>query len=408
MTLIQLVSEQTMQNLLPVLRLKPKRLVHLATPRTVDRSALIANAVEQAGCSVELQTIRLSSMPDMRETNHAVRRAIEDAALSGDKAVVNFTGGTKLMSIGAFVAASSHKVSSLYVDTQNALFVDGKTASFLDELWESDWSFTPILKDLSVSVIGAANGCRVVTGGHDWSPFQELADHLMSNAEEEEEVHKLITDRSGFFGGREPRKPEQWLPYFSADMVVPERIAELAVQCGLFEKGSSTQSIRLPSGTLPELEDLHANRDTKISGYTPRYFAAVAPIQQSLAFLSGAWWEVIIADHMKRSGRFRDIRWSVMVGNDRRTQLEEDIVALEGPQVVYVSCKRGGHRSRYLPLLEEIHARSHSIGGAFTKSYLAIQRPPTGKTLSDLEKRAKELRIRLIYPEHLNSPDRYA
>jgi len=44
LTLIQLVSEQTVQNLLPVLRLRPDRLVHLAAPRTVHRSSLIAEA----------------------------------------------------------------------------------------------------------------------------------------------------------------------------------------------------------------------------------------------------------------------------------------------------------------------------------------------------------------------------
>jgi len=44
LTLIQLVSEQTVQNLLPVLRLRPDRLVHLAAPRTINRSNLIVEA----------------------------------------------------------------------------------------------------------------------------------------------------------------------------------------------------------------------------------------------------------------------------------------------------------------------------------------------------------------------------
>jgi len=44
LTLIQLVPEQTMQSLLPVLRLKPDHLVHLASPRTANRSAWIAEA----------------------------------------------------------------------------------------------------------------------------------------------------------------------------------------------------------------------------------------------------------------------------------------------------------------------------------------------------------------------------
>lgn len=130
--LIQLVSDQTMQNLLPVLRLKPQRLIHLATPRTVGRSALIAEGARQAHCPVSLETLTLSAMPGMAETLRAAQEAIDRTIAVDGRVILNFTGGTKLMSIGAYVAALKRKIPSLYVDTQEALFVDGQTGEGLE------------------------------------------------------------------------------------------------------------------------------------------------------------------------------------------------------------------------------------------------------------------------------------
>jgi len=48
LTLIRLISEQTMQNLVPLLVLKPARVVHLATPKTSTRSAQIVEGARQA------------------------------------------------------------------------------------------------------------------------------------------------------------------------------------------------------------------------------------------------------------------------------------------------------------------------------------------------------------------------
>jgi len=175
LTLIQLISEQTMQNLLPVLRLQPTKLVHLATPRTEARSPLIAEAAWQSKCPVELETIRLSNMPSMREAHGAVVRSIEDTKSDGVECIVNFTGGTKLMSIGAYVAALNNKTASLYVDSQEAVFVDGQTGDGLETWFKGDLSFTPILRSLSVHAVAKANGCPRVTGGREWKKMLPLA-----------------------------------------------------------------------------------------------------------------------------------------------------------------------------------------------------------------------------------------
>jgi hypothetical protein len=408
LTLIQLISEQTMQNLLPVLRLKPERLVHLATPRTVSRSALVAEAARQANQPVALETITLSAMPGMRETHRAVLAAIEHAGQAGSEVVVNFTGGTKLMSIGAYVAASKHKTPSLYVDTQDALFVDGQTGMGLEELLDGDWSFTPLLRSLSVNAVARANGCARVTGGHDWRPLLPFAEHLLANESDEAAVHAALQGPQGLFHSGEPRKPVEWLPLFDQDLPLPAACCRLATECGLLLPGTAANSVRLPSSSRAEMQNLADHQDQLIPGFNSRYYRAVAQPQRAVAFLSGGWWEVIVADRMDRCGRFRDLRWSVQVGERGGPDLEEDVVALEGVQVVYVSCKRGGNRARLLPLLDEINARAGSLGGAFTRRFLAVKQKPRGAVLANLDKRAGELGIQLIFPENLSAADPFA
>lgn len=119
LALIQLISEETMQNLLPVLRLKPARLMHLATPKTVGRSAFIVEAARQAGLKPAIEVVTLSAIPAMPETFNAIKTAILEARTKGETPVVNFTGGTKLMSIGAFSAALNQEALTLYEATKN-------------------------------------------------------------------------------------------------------------------------------------------------------------------------------------------------------------------------------------------------------------------------------------------------
>lgn len=404
LTLIQLVSEQTMQNLLPILRLKPARLVHLATPKTQNRSAWIAEAARQSNCPVELETLTLSAMPGMRETMQATLAAIENAGQRGDTALVNFTGGTKLMSIGAYVAALKHKTPSLYVDTQDALFVDGQSAEGLAGHFGDDLSFTPLLRSLSLHAIAAANGCGRITNGHRWQPWLPLAQHLLNHADDEAACHNAIQKLSP-----PPRRAAEWLEALDHDFSVPETVSTLANQTGQYRPGSQPGTLRLPDTTRADLFEL-ASLDGQgpVPNYNDRLFRAVSPLQLALNFLSGAWWEVIIAEHLSQTGRFRDIRWSAQVGERGGPDLEEDVVALDGVRVAYFSCKRSSQGGKLLTLLEQIKARAERLGGTFNHRYLCIYRQPHGQVLRNLEKRAKELGIRLVFANHLLTPDPFA
>ncbi|WCJ60667.1 DUF1887 family CARF protein [Fontisphaera persica] len=403
LTLIQLVSEQTMQNLLPVLRLKPHRLIHLATPKTQSRSAWIAEAARRSNHPVALETLTLSPMPGMRETMQATLDAIERAGQSGEEALLNFTGGTKLMSIGAYVAALKHKTPSFYVDTQDAQFVDGQSAEGLAAHFGGDLSFTPILRSLTLHAVAAANGCGRITNGQNWQTWHPLAQHLFEHPEQEKACHDAMQNLPT------PSRPAEWLAVLNRDLPVPPAVAQLAVQTGCYRAGGAPNILRLPDSTRADLEEL-----AKLDGQNPlpdfrtRFFRAVAPLQLALNFLSGSWWEVLIAGRLHGAGRFRDIRWSAQIGERGGPELEEDVLALDGVRVVYVSCKRSSQNAKLLSQLEQIKARAQRLGGTFNQCFLCIFLAPSGKARENLHKRAAELNIHLIYPEDLQHSDPFA
>jgi hypothetical protein len=403
--LIQLISEQTMQNLVPLLALKPAKVFHLATSKTAARSANIVEAARQAQVITEAENIRLTEMPSIPETSRAVLRSIAEAKAQGQMPVVNFTGGTKLMSIGAYEAAMREQSISLYVDTDHQQFLDGHTGSKLNSVLGDDFSFTPLQYALTVNAIAVANGRQRVTGGRDWKPYLPVARHLLGNRNDETDAWQAVHGGNGLCPhAREPRRAADWLPLLDRPILLPPRVGELAMEAGLVRAVGA--ALHLPDATRAQLEELSRVERPALQNY----FDAVRPLQFAIGFLAGGWWEVAVVDAAARSGQFRDLRWSVNIGESQGGfDREEDIVGVDGVQIAYFSCKRGGLKARLVPLLDELDNRARSIGGQFTRRFLAVYQPPVRQNAFNLQKRAKELTgIQIITPSDLESLEVFA
>lgn len=392
--LIQLISEQTMQNLLPLLAFQPEALFHLATPRTASRSGVISRAAARAGVTSRAISLTLSGMPSIPETSRAVAQAIDEARTQGMTAVVNFTGGTKLMSIGGYEAARAAGVPSFYADTDGGTFLDGHTGDGLKSVLGADFSYTALQRKLTVDVIAAANGEENVTEGKDWLPYLELAAHLLANPEEEEDMWDAIHGKDGICPkGQEPREASAWLALLDVPIDLPQRVGELAIACGLVVLRGS--EVFLPDRDREAFAGLLTHWDPAV------YQEATSLAKSTLSFLSGGWWEVAVADAAERSGQFRDLRWSVDVGTSSR--MEEDLVAVDGVSIAFFSCKRGGSKARLLPQLDEMNHRAQRLGGRFTQRFLAVYKRQARHVRAGLEERAKQVGIRLIGPDDLSS-----
>ncbi|HOK76084.1 MAG TPA: DUF1887 family CARF protein [Verrucomicrobiota bacterium] len=411
-TLIQLISEQTMQNLLPILRFRPSHVVHFGTGRTATRSNDIVRAASKCGATFQLEQVRLSEMPSIAETSRAVTKAINSAHNQGHIPMVNFTGGTKLMSIGAYSAAAncSPPAISFYVDTDDERFIDGGTAEGLSRLLEGDYSFTQLHDCLDVAAIAAAHGQYDVSKGLDWKRFLPLAQHLLGNHDQEQATFEALFGKNGLFPhGATPKSPEHWLEFIDRPFNLPADVARHAEALGLLRL-TPDNSCRLPDQTraqLTELAKARMNKET-VPEYDQKRIEATKACEFTATFLTGGWWEVAVAHAADSTGFFRDLRWSATVGPVAQGGLEEDILAVDGVQMVVISCKRGGNKSRLLPHLEEFNARARRIGGNFTRRILALYLTPNGSAVNALHRRADQLDISILTPDRLNNPLAFA
>ena len=390
-----------MQNLLPILALKPNSVVHISTTKTFRRSAWIVEGARQSNVTVIKKDVQLAEMPGIKNSFDAVNCAIREASALDQTSIVNFTGGTKLMSVGAYQAAMSNKADSIYVDTEHLQFIDGGTSSGLPEILKGDFSFNSLSRSLRVNSIAVANGSQRVTGGKDWRPYLPIALHLLANPDDERKCWESIFGTNGLsMNGNELRTPEDWLRLWNIPINIPESVGNLSCSCNMLERRSG--------GGYYLLSRLKGAIESLATDYTfSEYSRAINPVQFILSFFSGAWWEVAVANAVFESGLFQDIRWSVNVGAKYSgPDKEEDIVAVQGVQAVYISCKRGGQKARILGQLDEMNNRGKTIGGRFARQFLAVYCPLGGRNSDNIFKRANELDIKIIQPNDLKNPQK--
>ena len=396
--LIQLVSEQTMQNVLPALALRPARLVLLHTPRTAPQCQWIAAALRRAGGAFELRTVRLTEMPDIAETGAAVRTAIQSARDAGEDPLVNITGGTKLMSIGAFAATLAPRCPSFYVDTEHRRFLDAGQVpahSALADPWEL---LQRAEQTLNVDVVCAAHGIEHVSAGRDPAPFLPLAEHLRNHPADELACHSALSRLNFRFHQALDviARLDEPLP------ALPPAVARLAGTAGLLESRGAVLYFSTPHRAALERWTCGEAWNDKAE-----FYAALQPLQFAQAFLSGGWWEVCVAHAARQSGRFRDLRWSAEVGlpGDR---IEEDLLAVDGFNLAVFSCKRGGKGDRLNRAFEEFVAASRRLGGTFSSKFFCVAQPISSQYFSMVQTEAARDRVRLIGPHARLSPALFA
>ena len=180
-TIIHLVSDQTMQNVLPILALRPRRVIQVHSPsqsfvakaqHTRDAVALAQQTVPTLGKgapAIEWEKVALHNpFPGLADTAAVIRPMLARGELG--RICVNYTGGTKNMSIGAWNAANEAGAATLYCDTPRA-FLSGGTGEI---------SFPAALKDVAVLL-----NCQVVLASRgllqtrDWNN-KSISDHELN------------------------------------------------------------------------------------------------------------------------------------------------------------------------------------------------------------------------------------
>lgn len=386
-TLIQLVGDQTVQNLLPAMALRPSRIVQLRSRDAIPVSPRFETAARNFALAIddlrheegfgdyhpEIETIILNDtsprIPD-------VRSAISKVLATSSDAVVNVTGATKMMSIGAHQAAVAMNVPALYCDTQEKRFVDAESGSPLMAIP----TFEETADLLSVPLLMAAHGKPFA----DWSS-EEITSGLLDFGRANFEVRRDHWDSCApFFDG-----VRNW--FFC------ER--------GKFPKNTDTLK-RLVSTPLPatdvsgKLSPVLRTATTAglIVAKGDKYYLNCKANQREVArignLLIGTWLELAILDLLKGHPYLRFPLWSVAPRDTRVTDFGEmDIVCvdLRLAGLHYISCK-STLSGQALEHLEAVGDRAHRVGGTFAGATLAVFSSLPDQA-SAIERYAKRLRI---------------
>jgi hypothetical protein len=216
--LIHITSGETIQNLLPILAMRPQQVVNLTTPKFASRGKRLLDAARTVGESGEWRNIEIGDKSTITDSQRVVAEGIRSARCDGFLPVVNFSGGTKLMSIGAWQAARDENVSSVYTDTDSELFLDGGTGPDVQSVLNGDATFRTVKSRLNVKTLLAAHGVSIRSEGISPEPYQRFAEYLhedtMNPARpgEEEAVRDAMHGRGGLCpNGGEPKNARDWL-----------------------------------------------------------------------------------------------------------------------------------------------------------------------------------------------------
>jgi hypothetical protein len=379
--LIQIVSEEAMPSLLPMLALKPAAVTHIVSGSFEQHSMHIMRAADSVGAAPdpnEYEERILQQMPSMADTNRAVSDAISVLQRKGLRPVLNFTGGTKLMSIGAFKAASAAAVTSLYVDGGNRCFLDGGTGPELADLLPTGLSLDTLAPKLSVTMFLVAHGCEQKSRSRNIDALVPLAKHLLMNREDEELAFQAMAGKNGAFAKlKSVRNTNKWREADKISFQLPEKLAKVAEMAGIIARDGDQATLRAES-TGSKVHDPGLS------------------LQARYQFFEGGWWEVVVADAVARCGDFADVHVNVSIAKGGRNPMEEDVLAVQGLQLAYFSCKRSS-ADKLVRHLEEVDASARRLGGKFARKYLAVCHLPDWMR-SDLQKRAAQLQVKLLEP----------
>lgn len=389
-TLLHIVSGERMQNLLPLLALRPRTVFQLCSD---DEKILAAathteSAARTAGIDADFRIHKLSGTSP---TTEAVRHAHKQLISVFPGAVVNITGGTKLMSLGAYLGASEfHDSPILYCDTQNRQFIQVGKAPLPREMC----TFPEVASLLTVPIVMAAQGkCP-----QDWQ-FDTATPAALEFGRSAWQLQTSSPTAFKSFGRaiRSIYRPENGKIPSGASTL--QALARLDI------------SSRLP-GPLAE-PVLNFLASASHAGFlTPLenggYCLAPGPssrdklrshIERISNLLVGSWLELAVLHFISSSPRHQDPRWSVeptAPAQERAEYGETDLIAVDADRATLeiISCKTS--LSQPLEHLEGLRTRANNLGGSHALATLAVLDAGNPTEQQRIRRWGKLLNVRLL------------
>ena len=337
-TMICLLSAQRMQNLIPFFQtgLRCDRAIFIASAidgRINPRFAAIFDDMAAAlhgrvACRLWPEAVEPVHPPQAaRVLAQAAGQARSDGPV-----MINYTGGTKPMSIGAYLAGQENQLDLIYVDTETEQIVHTRGG---------ETSVCPFdLEPISVRQVLNVHGRQV---DENWTASH--APHAFS-AHLAQEI--LL------------RRPGSFEPVLAVQQAVSE--SQKKAPTGKREHIAAEQ-LYGPDWLLQPLRD---------SGSLISEDGTACLTHEAVRFLAGGWLEGYVYYALARHGRRMDVIQSLQVAG---VENELDVVCSYNGKLGIVECKSGDLVGKTQPVLNRLRALKESLGGTFAKTFLVTSQP---------------------------------
>lgn len=351
--LIQTFGGQPMPALIGAVAFGAKEvvLVHQSGSREVEAAARALQDHDRSIIQIGVDPSALLSQT-FEHVKNEVSRMIE----SGMSVIVNATGGSAAMIMGAVRAAMDNEkwLSNRRIQIVALELPHGDEDGFpqLSQMFPAhDRSFDMdeqikqrLTEKINVKLVVMAHGQQVSSKQLD-ERLVSFARTCLQAPEAEEEVWSSLHQRLMNEGSPSPERKE-WRQGFK----MREDLGCKAVEAGLVVRLEESGRFAISAG-----------RESA---------QCKATFERNAKLLLGGWVEAALLTYAKRQG-LRDICWS---SSDKIGQTEHDLLALKGTTLVVGSAKRSSKGERLFAHLHEIRAHANRLGGRKSLALMAVAR----------------------------------
>lgn len=420
--LIQLIGDQTLPNILPVLAISPDRIVNIYTEHTRKKCRKIEEWCKKYGqkYNIHPEFAKLkpigTSIADTYNGINAVLNAEKIHAMSAPDTmlILNMTGGTKAMSTVAIMAClqiskeleknGGVPIPIIYLNPTGGEIEFTTHHSLREQVLERN------VQEVRLSVaeiIETGGDTVVVNSGKDWEQVFPAAEKLLQLAEKN--ICFTVTDVTKDNYVEKTKAPLSELLNTDRCENKDEAVSALKCLAALAETDEAVKRGMELCGFEARDGDFYLGKEAQEKVAALEHELATTPdmtvqkkdrkrcemckeLNNLYNFFVGGWWEVIVAQAYKNANPESEVLWSVETAtkNDIQHAVETDIIASDGHSLCCISCKRGMHIAKVTQELEQHCTRTEVLGGMKHSRIIAVYRSDRFRRLKSL---LKELRL---------------
>ncbi len=384
-SILHLTSEQVLANLFPILAINPSRVIQIVSNKVKHYADNLEKAIKDnlyfKQCNFRQEIIK-KNMLSIDDARKLVEHQIDGELSQGMKPVVNITGGTKLMSIGAFEAAKNKNCPAIYCNTdERKIEVVYKPAEFSKMNLSENYPYKDyVAPQITLNMLISANGNNFLESNNsdlssDFSNYSNIANEMfklyLQNNQHGDDFRNLIRDHITNITKNHTNHKLIGIQRFNS---ILEKL--LNVKLVIAEKNNYKLNVDY--------------RDRQRISYLQKFF-------------DGSWLEVYVYSLVKNNKRYKDV--TLNLSSNSRLIVESaiseiDIACLDIHRMLFVliSCKVNFKNTPQLDHMLAIKEAARKLGGKYSLPILCTMSADEAS-----RKRAEQAGIKLLIGEEIQN-----